>query len=168
MELLIERIRTRIAGGPPCDVPGEWLPVQPPASPAAVADAEARLGFPLPELLRRLYTEVGNGGYGPGFGLLPVSAASLGPQPPAGADFDLVGQYEGLRRADPGEVTWTRWRPGLVPTFYYGCTVFEFVDARDPGGPVVLLDLGAEMDDLRPGPPLAERLEMWLAGREVW
>ncbi|PWU51223.1 hypothetical protein DLJ47_21785 [Micromonospora sp. S4605] len=41
-----------------------------PASPAAVAEAEELAGRPLPSLLRRLYLEVGNGGFGPGYGLL--------------------------------------------------------------------------------------------------
>jgi hypothetical protein len=168
VDALIERIRARIAEGRPCDLPGEWLPLQPAAEPEAVTDAEARLGFPLPELLRRLYTEVGNGGYGPAFGLLPVSAASLGPDPPAEAEFDLVGQYAWLSRAEPDRVGWTGWRPGLVPVFYLGCTVFEFVDCLAPGGPVVILDLGAEMEPQPPVPSLAARLEMWLSGEEPW
>ena len=168
MESLIERIRARIRDGRPCDLPGEWLPVQPPAEPAAVADAEARVGFPLPDLLRRLYVEVGNGGVGPSFGLLPLSIASLGADPPAEAEFDLVGQYLRLRDAGPGRVGWTGWRPGLVPAFYCGCTVFEFVDCLAPGGPVLLLDLGAEMELPPPVPLLAARLEMWLAGDQPW
>jgi hypothetical protein len=34
-------------------------------SPSDIAEAERRLGFPLPELLRELYTSVGDGGFGP-------------------------------------------------------------------------------------------------------
>jgi hypothetical protein len=30
--------------------------------------AESRLSFPLPPLLKRLYVEIGNGGFGPGYG----------------------------------------------------------------------------------------------------
>ncbi|MEV6371357.1 hypothetical protein AB0L86_31195 [Micromonospora musae] len=37
----------------------------PPASPEAVSDAEKVIGYPLPRLLRRLYLEVANGGFGP-------------------------------------------------------------------------------------------------------
>src|SRR5258708_13239995 len=36
-----------------------------------LAQAEAQLGFGLPSFLRRLYLEVGNGGFGPGYGLFP-------------------------------------------------------------------------------------------------
>ncbi len=38
----------------------------------ALDAAEAELGFALPALLRRLYLEVENGGFGPGAGLLGV------------------------------------------------------------------------------------------------
>src|SRR5687767_11836446 len=40
----------------------------PPASEAAVAEEEARLGFRLPPLLRDILLTIGNGGFGPGKG----------------------------------------------------------------------------------------------------
>jgi hypothetical protein len=85
MKALIERIRARIAEGRATDHPGEWLPVQPPVAPDSVAEAERILGFRLPELLRRLYIEVGNGGFGPIFGLIPLFAGLMeeGPGEPA-------------------------------------------------------------------------------------
>src|SRR5215471_5816555 len=43
--------------------------LRPPVSLEAVEDAERLLGFPLPPLLKTLYTEIGNGGFGPGYGL---------------------------------------------------------------------------------------------------
>jgi hypothetical protein len=168
VESLLERIRARIAEERPCDHPDEWLPVQPPIGSGLLDEAEAQLGFALPELLRRLYTEVGNGGFGPVFGLLPLSRASLGDNPPATAEFDLVGEYLWLRRAEPDRVARCGWRPGLVPAFYCGCTVFEFVDCLAPGGPVVPLDVGADMDPLPPIESLAARLEEWLAARYPW
>jgi len=42
----------------------------PPATPEAVAAAEEVIGFPLPPLLRRLYVEVANGGFGPNEGTI--------------------------------------------------------------------------------------------------
>jgi hypothetical protein len=169
MGSLLDRIRARIAEGRPNDHPGEWLPVQPSVSPEGVAAVEAQLGFRLPGLLRRLYTEVGNGGFGPGFGLIPLSAASLGDRPPPEAEFDLAGDYERLvcRHAGGRE---GGWPAGLVPAFYFGCTAFEFVDCRDPAGPVVWFDEGSEeLSELfgRAGeavPSLERRLGLWLAG----
>lgn len=48
----------------------EPLPPLRPAPSAAVAQAESLAGRPLPPLLRRLYLQVGNGGFGPGYGIL--------------------------------------------------------------------------------------------------
>jgi hypothetical protein len=47
-------------------------PMPLPASEAAVADAERRIGRPLPAILRRLALEVADGGFGPGGGLLSL------------------------------------------------------------------------------------------------
>ncbi|PZD97067.1 hypothetical protein DNH61_04005 [Paenibacillus sambharensis] len=48
-------------------------PDLPPAlTEAEVKEAEERLGYPLPKLMRQLYMNVGNGGFGPGLGFLPL------------------------------------------------------------------------------------------------
>jgi hypothetical protein len=172
MPSLIERIRNRVAEGRPNDYPSEGLPVLPPVAPDVVAAAEGQLGFRLPDLLRRLYTEVGNGGFGPVFGLVPLSAASLGDDPPPGAEFDLVSGYHDVVRRYAGDPQGP-WPAGLVPAFYFGCTVFEFVDCRDPAGPVVGFDSGSEdLAVVRDGSrvvaeSLERRLESWLAGEPV-
>lgn len=72
-ELVFETVVRRIAAGPYFDglSAGPPAPLRP-ASPAAVAEAEELIGQPLPSLLRRLYLEVGNGGFGPGYGLLDL------------------------------------------------------------------------------------------------
>lgn len=171
MDSLLARIRARIADGRPCDHPDEWLPVQPPAALAEVAAVEGRLGFRLPEALRRLYTEVGNGGFGPVFGLIPLSLSSLGSDAPAEADFDLAGDYARLLRRYGGGAH-GEWTAGLVPAFCCGCTVFEFADCRSPGGAVVWFDAGSEtLPELltrEPVPSLVARLEMWLSGERPW
>ena len=40
------------------------------ASPGAIASTEKQLGFTLRPLLRRIYTEVANGGFGPDSGIV--------------------------------------------------------------------------------------------------
>lgn len=66
----------------------------PPASEMAIVQAERRLGFALPPLPRRIYGEVGNGGFGPSYGLIGV---------PGGATDDLgrsiVDLYKDYRKA---------------------------------------------------------------------
>jgi hypothetical protein len=49
------------------DLPG-YGAMCPPISEADLRDSEDSLGFRLPGFVRRLYTEVGNGGFGPGYG----------------------------------------------------------------------------------------------------
>jgi hypothetical protein len=167
MPSLIHRIATRIADGRPNDHPEEWLQGQPPVMPEAVAAAESQLAFRLSDLLRRLYIEVGNGGFGPGFGLIPLSAESLGQNPPPEAEFDLLGDYRRLVHRYVGKPG-GGWPAGLVPVFYFGCGVFELVDCGDAAGPVVGFD--PDSDDLATlvrrewsaAPSLERRLEAWL------
>lgn len=49
--------------------------------PGAIARAENALKLKLPPLLRRLYAEVGNGGWGPSSGLLPLWRDDDNPTP---------------------------------------------------------------------------------------
>ncbi len=48
-----------------------------PATPYAITQAESVLGFPLHPLHRRLLTDVGNGGFGPGDGLIGLPGGRL-------------------------------------------------------------------------------------------
>jgi hypothetical protein len=72
-----------------------------PATTAALDQAEAQLGLPLPALLRRLYLDVADGGFGPEGGLL--SAA------------DMASAYLELRAGSPSEVEDDEWPKGLLP-----------------------------------------------------
>jgi hypothetical protein len=56
-------------GGKTVSMGGAPPAARAPASEAQVAEAEAALGFALPEALRQLYLEVGDGGFGPGDGI---------------------------------------------------------------------------------------------------
>jgi hypothetical protein len=47
----------------------EYPKLYPPVTLAVLYEAETRLGFSLPTLLRELYLLVGNGGFGPEYGL---------------------------------------------------------------------------------------------------
>ena len=79
---LIRRLQERVRRSPAIEADakcvrsndaGEILPHPPPRLPAPVAlleDVEGTLGFRLPTLVRRLYTEVADGEYGPSCGIL--------------------------------------------------------------------------------------------------
>lgn len=49
---------------------GLKLHMSPPCSPSAIVHAEAEFGFRLPELLKEMYTIMGTGGFGPGYGAM--------------------------------------------------------------------------------------------------
>lgn len=99
--------------------------VLPVASPEAVTEAEEVIGYPLPPLLRRLYLEVGNGGFGPRGGIIGVR----------GYDFDQSDVFADITesamafRDDP-----SGGRPGMVQLLDWGCCIASLLDCRDPAG----------------------------------
>ncbi|WP_158684949.1 hypothetical protein [Streptomyces sp. LaPpAH-108] len=103
----------------------QGLSLPPPTTSGAVADAERTIGFPMPPLLRRLYTEVANGGFGPDDGILGVRGGH-----PQGSFRDIAELYED--GPDPSGLV----PAGLVLIYDWGCTSWSLVDFRDPAGPM--------------------------------
>ena len=126
---VIERLRVRRAN--PVDrIDMKTLPVPPPyaAVPLSVVDASERaLGVTFPVLLRRVYSEVGNGGFGPGAGLLGL----VGGHPDADGRT-LVERYQSLRGVG--------WREGLLPLFDWGDGTWSAADTRTLTGGIVTAD----------------------------
>jgi hypothetical protein len=87
MDDLIRRLQERIQFCPAVELdalsgraneklePIPPYPARPPVSMELVENVERTLGFRLPNLMRRLYTEVGNGHFGPMWGLLRLRQA---------------------------------------------------------------------------------------------
>jgi hypothetical protein len=169
MDTLIARIKVRLIDPLRAVDAATWVVPMPtissPATTAEVDAAEAALGFPVPPLLRRMYTEIGNGGFGPSYGLegVPTSPPTLG-------TADIVALYEQYSEPWP-EYPAHQWPYGLVPLISDGCLFMECVDFTRPPYAVVRFD-GNNCDWERPVveslTPLAvsleERLEMWLGG----
>jgi SMI1/KNR4 family protein SUKH-1 len=118
----------------------------PPATPEALAEAENVIGLPMPPLLRRLYLEVANGGFGPNEGILGVRGGTS-----QGNFEDIADLYQG--GPDPSG----RIPAGLVLLYDWGCTIWSLVDFRDPTGPMWCNHQG---ELWRQGISLAE----WLTG----
>src|SRR5512134_2461662 len=74
-DILIARIKKRIQVPEKAFSMGKYggkAHIYPPATLAPIEAAETAIGFRMPDLLRRLYLEIGNGGFGPGYGLVGV------------------------------------------------------------------------------------------------
>lgn len=93
--------------------------------------AEKRLGFTVTPLIRRLYTEVSNGGFGPAYGLLGLVGGMTNED-----GNDAVSQYLCYRQTDPDEPRWA-WPSGLLPIGHLGCAMYMCVDCLKPTGPVI-------------------------------
>jgi hypothetical protein len=131
----------------------ERLPPPTPAPPDAVEEAQVAVGHPLPALLRRLYLEVGNGGFGPGYGILGVR----------GGHGDDYG-----RTAVDLDRAWGA-PDGLVPICYWGCGIYALVDCTDREAGMWGLDPNPTPEDISPlfrePMTLVRWLQRWIEGR---
>jgi hypothetical protein len=111
---LDERI-VRVRDAARRDSSSVWYPV---VTDAHIEFVEAALDVELPELLKRCYLEIGNGGFGPGYHLTGL---------PGGHESswgDLLQTTEELRRLEDGEESW-------LPIIDWGCNEFTIVDCDD-------------------------------------
>jgi SMI1 / KNR4 family (SUKH-1) len=118
-----------------------------------VEEAEAALGFPLPSLLSRLYQEVGNGGFGPEYQLLPLIGAE---------GRTAVSAYQAEHARD-------RWPTGVLPVLDWGCAMYAAVDCTDVQAPILLFEPNAVEDDwsnawFQDADSLSDWLQAWLSG----
>ncbi len=101
---------------------------------------EERLGFTLPLSLRALYIEVGNGGFGPGYGLYPLDDDGGAPT--------AITEYAICTRLDVEDYPGWNWPVGLLPICDWGCAVYSYVYCSNPAGPVYRFDYdGYDADD---------------------
>jgi hypothetical protein len=142
--------------------------VYPVTTPREISQAEAKLGFELPALLRDLYLQIGNGGFGPGYGLVGL---------PGGAHDDtgknLIELYSGFHSLDPDDPFW-RWPDRLLPVAHLGCGMYACIDCTSPEAAVVWFEPnphsdGEPWDDsfIPLAPSMAHWLERWLAGEDL-
>jgi hypothetical protein len=120
--------------------------LQPVATSAQIKLAEKELGFSLPDSLIQIYTQVANGGFGPGYGILGVGG---------GWTDDLGNTAERLYYA--GKRTQFK---GLLPICYYGCATYALLDCKVENGQILLLEANKLKKE-----PLANSLREWL---EEW
>jgi hypothetical protein len=135
----------------------------------AITIAESRLGFALPPLLRAIYRDVSNGGFGDSYGFLGLIN---GPRNEDG--LDAVSLYEAYRLSDPSDKNWN-WPKGLLPLCHLGCAMYHCVQCDDAHSPIVWFepnpheDEGPWDDSFIPFcPSFNEYLSAWLDGVDLW
>lgn len=104
-----------------------------PASESTVQATEHALGFSIPPLLRELYLQVGNGGFGPSDGVvgLPGGASENGRSLP---------ELYALMRLQPFDDKYWKWPRYLLPILDWGCAIKSCVDCERTPYPVVRFD----------------------------
>ena len=114
----------------------------PPVTVTALQVAERAMGFKLPELLRAIYLQVGNGGFGPEYGV-------VGTKRGAKLDGDTLETcYQKMQKLEKENFVW-RWPQHLLPVANYGCGMWSCVDCAYQKLPMVLWDpnnLDADLD----------------------
>jgi hypothetical protein len=128
-------------------------PANLPAIAATIAATEADLGFPLHPFLRRIYGEVANGGFGPGYGLLPLSDPG---EPEAKT---LTSVYQEFRAGG-------RWPEKLLPLWDWGGATWSCVDGTSSEGIIVTHDdmVGSTETSFT----LRSWLRSWVDGIDLW
>jgi hypothetical protein len=124
MANLLQRIHEEVqraptSHGPLCDRPNSVL------SDEDIIKAETRLGCQLPQFLKQLYTEVGNGGFGPGHGLLPL--VLVGELRCGRCVLDLYQHFQQSKK----------WNSSVVPFASWGCGILSCLDLSENIDPPV-------------------------------
>ncbi|MEH0579116.1 MULTISPECIES: SMI1/KNR4 family protein [Streptomyces] len=127
--------------------------------PGELEIAESSLGFTLPPLLARLYQEVANGCFGPGYRLFPL----------VGQGGTAVVTYQ-AERAKAAAADSSHWPEGVLPILDWGCGMYAAVDCLSEHGTVLLFEPNAVEDNWEDAwfvdaDSLAAWLETWLADR---
>jgi hypothetical protein len=122
-----------------------------PATSAALDKADQELGYPIPPLLRRLYQEVGNGGFGPGCGFLGVAGGYM--------DDDgrtLTSFYVEIRSQG--------WPEGILNLCDMGCGDWVSIDGHALDGHILVTQ---ELGITRTEFTLPTLLEAWVKGVDL-
>jgi hypothetical protein len=164
---LVSRVAQRVMARRARD-PRALIP-EPPADEAELAASEQILGFVLSPLLKRLYLEVGNGGWGPGYGLMVLSASELEDE-----EGSAVAHYLFHRRRTAEDPSW-HWPVKLLPICEWGCLIYSCIDCSLPDFPVIAFDTnmlgdGAKWSDafFPECDSFDEWIELWTEGENLW
>ncbi|WP_395753698.1 SMI1/KNR4 family protein [Prosthecobacter sp.] len=101
------------------------LRVRVPAGAADLARTEGLIGVRFPWFLRALFLEVGNGGFGPGYGVMGICLAGADARP--GISLEETHLEHSAWCAECG----FDWPKDLVPLIDHGCGIYTCLDCAD-------------------------------------
>jgi hypothetical protein len=138
-----------------------------PVTEEELLQAEAQLGFALPSFLHRIYLEVGNGGFGPGYGLFPLHT-------PNSSLDSLVTAYLGMRSMSQEDIDehWADeeekpvlWPERVLMLCDWGCNIYSCLDCSSSDLPIFRMDSNVSFVEWAiEAPSLHRWLEMWMDG----
>jgi SMI1/KNR4 family protein SUKH-1 len=136
----------------------------PPVSVQTLTESERRLKFRFPELLRTLYLEIGNGGFGPGYGLWGLPGGHPTSLPMAANESNIVDSY--LEALEICEEEGLGRMGQLLMICDWGCCNGSGIDCSIPTGEMVFFrDDGTE---IREGLTFHQWMEDWARGVDLW
>ncbi|HTK06756.1 MAG TPA: SMI1/KNR4 family protein [Ktedonobacteraceae bacterium] len=147
----------------------------PPVTIEALAQAEIQLGFALPSFLRRVYLEVGNGGFGPGYGLFSLNNHD---STSVKRDTSLVANYQGMKSMSQKDIDefWADeedkpalWPDGVLILCDWGCNIYSCLDCFSENLPIFRMDSNESFAEWAiEASSLQQWLEMWVEGKPLF
>jgi len=126
-----------------------------PGNPIDISNDEERLGFLFPPLMKRIYAEIGNEGFGPGYGLTGLTNGA-----PDDTGKTAPATYEVFRSRDASELNWPM---GLLPICHWGCGIVSCIDCIDPNFRMRIFD-----PNVHEGEDWADSFFEEASGFETW
>ncbi len=176
IESILKRVKERAhAQGGATDLGYSGDVAYPLVTAEEIIRVESDIRYQLPQLLRRMYLEVGNGGFGPGYGLLTL--VPLIPSVDRSAHAIYRSRTNGANQA-------SRWSRGTFPFNNWGSGILSCLDLEagnstpvfrfDPNIPLEVTrkyldgsrELGAGL--FKESDSLIEWFESWLDGKEMF
>ncbi|MFB6421263.1 MULTISPECIES: SMI1/KNR4 family protein [Bradyrhizobium] len=154
-----QRLKTKVTdlGRPPSQ---ELIP----SNPSDIASDEEYLRFRLPPLLKRIYAEIGNGGFGPGYGFIGLTNGVADD-----TGKTVVEIYDAFRSAPE-----LAWPDGLLPISHWGCAIYSCIECLDPDFRMRIFDPNDHDGDdwtdafFEDSPSFEDWIRSWASGINVW
>jgi hypothetical protein len=123
-----------------------------------IEDAENKLGFKLPQLLKDILMQIGNGGFGPGYGLYQLQTM-----------VKIYLEYKNEQRMN--------WKNGLLPILTWGCRYESSIDCLSPDYQIYFTEIIEDTQQTNPPIQIETKTQVqnlekfmndWAFGVNLW